>query len=658
MCAVLMGLSVAFPVDYRYGWDISNPQHQHMLLEAQEYLRPDVVVVAPDCAPWSVSANRLTEEDREQVRESQSPTLAFVKTLLQRQHREGRGFILEQPWSSAMWKKSMMSQLQHELPGCRPRQRTDQCCFGAQDEQGRPIMKPTGLQANFSLRQSSRRCQGHAQGHGQLQSSYQGVSRTASAAVYPHLLCRAIVKDIMKYISSGRSSTMISFFGYKCEKCALGRNAPPGLEHTFIPKECRHASKFKEPEASSAPASSSSAPSGVNPGLPVRAVVNTPMPQLLEEYQQKAMKSKNLDQIRIQFPDTFPELPAVHSVMLKQLLTDLISDSVNILSEHKGQHNHWSQDPLHLALLRKILGKMMLVRGVCVSLHAEVYPQPMPFLRTESAPLRMIIRGDVASWTVKTLEDLRTFSSKQLNNKIYCEDWIVAIFGSAPKDQDYWEINRARGIVTRHHLQPRITLFAPNEAEGPVSIEELQTSRVTTAISHDRPGPKIIIRDEWTSRDSSRAALEGGRWTGSTEFQLVPQEDDERPEVDPVLRKAAVDGQELDTQEASQEAPEEEIEDAPTIQPPMKANFDFRRVLVRLPKLAKDDVAQARRLLLGLHELARRCWGPPEHPHADWHAGRGNQAGSRSGSTMFCVPQVQPAEAPSDGEIVAGNSLQ
>ena len=61
--ALLAGLSVAFPVDYRYGWGIGNPDHQQMLLEMQDTCKPDVIMLSPSCGPWSTSANRLSPED-------------------------------------------------------------------------------------------------------------------------------------------------------------------------------------------------------------------------------------------------------------------------------------------------------------------------------------------------------------------------------------------------------------------------------------------------------------------------------------------------------------------------------------------------------------------------------------------------------------------
>ena len=50
----------------------------------------------------------------------------------------------------------------------------------------------------------------------------------------------------------------------------------------------------------------------------------------------------------------------------------------------------------------------------------------MPFLRTESAPHRMTITGDVKLWKVDKIADLCTLSDLQLKEKAYCENWLIA----------------------------------------------------------------------------------------------------------------------------------------------------------------------------------------------------------------------------------------
>ena len=154
-------------------------------------------------------------------------------------------------------------------------------------------------------------------------------------------------------------------------------------------------------------------------------------------------------------------------------------------------------------------------------------------------------------------------------------------------------------------------MFTPKEDEGPLTVEELQPNRTTIAVPYDAAGPKVIIRDEWTSRDSSRAALEQGRWTGAAEFTMMLPEDDHEPPSDPIERAAEARELELDAEdqqgqaEEDERAAEQELDGVPIADPPRRSNFDFRRVLIRLPRLVRTDKDQAKRLILGLHE---RFW--------------------------------------------------
>ena len=74
------------------------------------------------------------------------------------------------------------------------------------------------------------------------------------------------------------------------------------------------------------------------------------------------------------------------------------------------------------------------------------------------------------------------------------------------------------------------------------------------------------------------------------------------------------------------------------IDPTRRAKFDFRRVLVRLPRLARNDVEPAKRLLLGLHE---RFWRA--------NAGDLQSLLTKSGMTSDVVKLVP--------EVVAGCSI-
>jgi len=143
------------------------------------------------------------------------PVINYLKKKAKQQCQRKKGYIWEQPWSSAMW-----DHLQENLGHA---DRTDQCRFGAQDEVGNPILKPTGLQGDLALKHCVKRCAGHlGQKHGWLQGAVQGVNRTTAAAVYPESLGKASVKDIKRFISN--KSTVYNDY-YKCERCALGRAA-------------------------------------------------------------------------------------------------------------------------------------------------------------------------------------------------------------------------------------------------------------------------------------------------------------------------------------------------------------------------------------------------------------------------------------------------
>ena len=143
--ALIGGLAVTFPVDYRYGWDLNNREHQDMLLQVRSMTDPDCIMFSPSCGPWSQSANRVSEKDQEALRQEERQTLQFIKRMAQAQADRGKGFLLENPWGSALWKHSSLANLENEIEGCRPKQRCDQCAYGAVDEKGRPIQRPQGF---------------------------------------------------------------------------------------------------------------------------------------------------------------------------------------------------------------------------------------------------------------------------------------------------------------------------------------------------------------------------------------------------------------------------------------------------------------------------------------------------------------------------------
>ncbi len=201
MC-LMAGLTVGFPVDARYGWDINCAEHQVMLDKCQRQFSPAHLHTAPDCAPWSIAGNSKDPNIRSEERLQDRPGLEFLQRSLQRQSHEDRLFTLEQPLSSAMWKpeeRGGESPINIEvIKGCKNIQSVDQCCHGAVDENNEAVQKATGIAANFKLKNIAKRCSGHhGRKHAQLKGAVNGIPRTAAAAAYPRTRCQRLKLDIM-----------------------------------------------------------------------------------------------------------------------------------------------------------------------------------------------------------------------------------------------------------------------------------------------------------------------------------------------------------------------------------------------------------------------------------------------------------------------------
>ena len=159
-----------------------------------------------------------------------------VQEAAEDQSRGGRGYNVEQPYGSAMWKEDDQCPLRlSSIPDHRGRQRCDQCMMGAKDEGGIPIQKATGFGSNLRWRRTSIRCSGHkGQPHSHLQGTApDGLARTAKAAVYPREMCQRMKQDVVKFLHQRgllkttawpRSYHIIEHF-YECTRCQLGRSA-------------------------------------------------------------------------------------------------------------------------------------------------------------------------------------------------------------------------------------------------------------------------------------------------------------------------------------------------------------------------------------------------------------------------------------------------
>ena len=556
LLALLSGLTVLFPVDLRYGWDIGYAPHQALLREVHETLCPGCLFMAPNCRPFSVSANRMPYEKMMAERAQEKPCIDFLQERARKQHQAGRGYIWEQPWPSAMWKEL-------DLPGhCS---RTDQCRYGAADEEGRPILKATGLDSNFELRYSCSLCRGHGgKPHAWLQGQVQGVNRTAIAAMYPERLCKSIARDIklfcqrlQLFLEHDHGADQEKEDYYTCPRCKMGRLARDYEQHTFMPGECRYG-KWPEDQK----------PKTIKQQVEERHPDHGKSPTQL--FRDDAMRNTRLRQAKI---NSIPELPLdeEHSQILKHALMKILNAALKHIEENKDAYFHWLEDPVITHWIKTIFKPFMKVNGICTHIQPWKKPIPTPVLRIEDGHLRLMLRGNIWRWRMLQPEDLRELSNHQWHEPTDIdEDWLITLFGT----------------------------------ESESSVEE---SKGASSSSTAKSSPSTPAR---TSRRAPATPAEAEEFA---EPLINPYEVDAAEPEDGV--DVAVD------EDVAEEATETIV---PAQTRTIKPTYDFRRVYQKLPQLATSNEASAKKLLLGLHErffhapivdfrnILIRCGMPPE----------------------------------------------
>ena len=112
LLALLSGLCVLFPIDYRYGWDLGHPDHQRIIGELEMDMDggPDTLLYSPSCRPWSIASTKRDLQQTQQERASEMPTINFIRKKFKERSKRKKGNIVEQPWTSALWEEL------HDLP--------------------------------------------------------------------------------------------------------------------------------------------------------------------------------------------------------------------------------------------------------------------------------------------------------------------------------------------------------------------------------------------------------------------------------------------------------------------------------------------------------------------------------------------------------------
>ena len=465
-----LGLVVGFPVDYRYGWDINNAQHQSYLDMAYHEFQPGMVHASPDCAPWSISSNSRDPELRHQDRLRDRPGLHWLRGVFEKQDKQNRGYNLEQPQTSAMWQEHLPENPMKLsfIKGNRKRQRVDQCMHGACDECRNPIKKSTGFGSNIRWNRCALRCSGHrGQAHSHLQGTGpDGLSRTSSAAVYPQTLCQRMKNDIIGYLTRkdlldiGKwpddcYHTVITHM-YECIRCQLGRGCPKSIEHTLIPGQCRHG-KW---------------PPGESPKEKAKADAD-PLLRWKTE-----VSKEILDTVEIRNISSYGGFSVEDMHFLKKLLMEVVHSALGIFDEavqQKKEYLHWITDPVHMSLFKEIFGGMLVVKGVKISLRPFTDGTAEPHLPMISSYLRLHVYGTVKDWKIMPLHDLREMSHSQIHQAIDIDDWLITIYGveTAAVPAPSTPASRPRAIPPEAPLPPKAeSLSLPRLMDRPLNEKE------------------------------------------------------------------------------------------------------------------------------------------------------------------------------------------
>ena len=238
-----------------YGWDIGDPDHQRMLLQAQREFQPGYVHCSSDCAPWSQAGNTKDPKERQEERMQARPSLEFTKNIFNNQapHHRGYGTTLGQRYVASR-------NHQPSGYGSDPWQQ--------EEAEGRSMHAwrcGRAGQPNSESNRTWRKCEMEPYCHSMQWSwrkrtctpprcrtwryqSHCGCC-TAAAAMYPRGMCQKMKPDIVHFLQQRGLMQIptwpkdliyhtISHY-YECIRCQLGRACPPDIKHTMIPKQCR-----------------------------------------------------------------------------------------------------------------------------------------------------------------------------------------------------------------------------------------------------------------------------------------------------------------------------------------------------------------------------------------------------------------------------------
>ena len=125
-CAFNTGLSVLFPVDLRYGWDMKYPPHRKLIDQVQAHFTITCKYSAPDCRLWTAMSNAHPNKDKlSQDRKDEFGMLDWLHHDNKKQNSKGLGYVNENGLRSQIWTQSPLCHNQ-DIPGNK-HSRLDAC---------------------------------------------------------------------------------------------------------------------------------------------------------------------------------------------------------------------------------------------------------------------------------------------------------------------------------------------------------------------------------------------------------------------------------------------------------------------------------------------------------------------------------------------------
>ena len=293
-------------------------------------------------------------------------------------------------------------------------------------------------------------------------------------------------------------------FYYSCERCKFGRACPPGVEHTFVPGECRYGQPHHQPHASPAPRTDARAQAGdlEDPTDPFKFLA----------------RSGDYSGVVLDVHSSIELLPESR-LYLKAALMQMVEAGLGIFEEATAiDYDHWVDDLVLLRVVQDAFAPHFRVLAIMLSLRPWTRRTPDPDLSSACAPLRLLIEGDVRRWRVNAVEDMRLLSHQQLHAPVEEADWHVHLFGHWHDDPD---VDR-QGARSSAASRPAAPLVPAEQKNGGDESTSSRTRRPASPSTSSRPQAALAPPE---------SADQEGREQAEEEFAIRPEPGDEQPKT-------------------------------------------------------------------------------------------------------------------------------